>query len=182
MPTLLGFLAACLYSPPEVPGQLANPKLAQLINTSLQQEAARMVPSNYPGLTAEASKNTLIWFTEIREVVARCRYGPRNDSKFNLLVYDITLRTGAVIESVYTGRRCLYGMELPLVMRVRFENGQVVEALTDGRELKQSVQTVKGELLLFAETIIRTDWRRNPARYFPPNKTESQILDEWKMK
>jgi hypothetical protein len=181
VPSLLAFLASCFHSKPEEPGQLANPKLAHFLNEALQKELQSMSPKTYPGLIPDASKNSQLWLTEIQEVVARCRYGPRSSSKFNLLEYDITLRNGQSINSVYTGQRCVYSIELPLVMRIQFENGQITQAFSDGRELKRSVDTIKGDVLLFAEKIIRADLTRNRSRYFPVGKTEAQIRDEWRL-
>jgi hypothetical protein len=179
MPSLLALLAACFDGPREVPGNLANPKLAQLLNEALDAEIKRMNPTWSPGLMPQAADNAKLWLKEIDEVVARCRYGPGNTSKFNLLEYDIRLQSTTVIEDVYSGHRCLYGFTSPLIMRVRFHEGRVVQVLTDGRELKNPVDAVRSDAGIFAEKIIRADWDRNRSKYFPAPKTSEQIRDEW---
>jgi hypothetical protein len=182
MPVLLSLLASCFYGEREVPGASPNPKLAELLNAALQEQIRMMNPIWAPGLLPQAPDNARLWLSEIDEVVARCRYGPRNNSKHNLLEYDIALRSGAMIEDVFSGQRCLYGFAQPLVMRVRFDQGRVVQALTDGRELKQSIDATKGEINLFAEKVIRTDWHQRRERYFPRSKTSEEIHQEWQTK
>ena len=176
---LAALLNACTDGPVEVPGNLANPKLAEMINISLDEEIRRMNPSWSPAFLPQAVGNARLWLQEINEVVARCRHGPRNNSKFNLLEYDISLRSGEVIKDVYTGRRCTYEISPPLVMRVRFVGGRVAETVTDGRELKLPVDSAKGETTLLAKSILRADRQRRNARYFAPGKTASEIAKEW---
>jgi hypothetical protein len=177
--SLTALLSACTDGPIEMPGNLSNPKLAELINASLQLDIKRMEPSSSPGFIPQAATNAQIWLKDIQEVVARCRYGPRNRSKFNLLEYDITLGNGSIIKNVYSGMRCSYEVGAPLVMRVRFEAGRVVEVLTDGRELKSPVDSAKGEISLFSKQVIRADWDRHRLRYFKPDKTIEEISEEW---
>lgn len=176
---LTALLNACTDGPVEVPGSLPNPKLAEMINVSLDEQIKRMDPGWSPGFLPQAASNARLWLDEIKEVVARCRYGPRNDSKFNLLEYDITLRTGEVIKDVYTGQRCFYEVSAPLVMRVRFTDGRVTQALTDGRERKSPVSTAKGEIDQLALGVFRADLQRRSDRYFSPGKTASEISKEW---
>lgn len=178
---LTALLNACTDGPVEQPGSLPNPKLAEMINTSLDEEIRRMNPGWSPAFLPQAAENARLWLQDINEVVARCRYGPRNSSKFNLIEYDISTTTGEVIKDVYTGQRCIYGVSLPLVMRVRFAGGRVGETLTDGRELKLPVDSAKGETTLLAKSILRADRQRRNARYFAPGKTASEIAKEWNM-
>jgi hypothetical protein len=177
--SLAALLSACTDGPVEMPGNLSNPKLVELINASLQDDLKRMDPRSSPGFIPQAAINAQLWLKDVSEVVARCRYGPRNRSKFNLLEYDITLGSGEIIKNVYTGMRCTYEVGSPLVMRVRFENGQVAEVLTDGRERKSPVDAVKGEINLLSKQVIRADWDRHRLRYFYPAKTTDEISKEW---
>ena len=179
---LTALFSACNDGAVEAPGNLPNPKLAEMINTSLDQEIRRMNPVWAPGLIPQASASARLWLKEISEVVAHCKYGPRNSSKFNLLEYDISLKSGDVIKDVFTGQRCIYEVSLPLVMRVRFAEGVAIQVLTDGRERASPVDAAMSEINQFAETVIRVDWRRNRALYFPAAKTEVQISDEWQVK
>jgi hypothetical protein len=179
---VLSLLTSCFYGEREVPGAQPNPKLAELLNAALQEQIRMMNPIWAPGLLPQAADNARQWLGEIDEVVARCRYGPRNMSKQNRLEYDITLRSGALIESVFSGQRCLYGFAQPLVMRVRFDQGRVVQALTDGREMKQSIEAAQGEINLLAEKVVRADWLQRRERYFPPSKTSEEIRQEWQTK
>jgi hypothetical protein len=177
--SLAALLSACTDGPVEMPGNLSNPKLAELINASLREDIKRMDPKSSPGFIPQAAANAQLWLKDISQVVARCRYGPRNRSKFNLLEYDITLRSGEIIKDVYTGMRCTYEVGSPLVMRVRFENGQVADVLTDGRERKSPIDAVKGEINLLSKQVIRADWDRHRLRYFYPAKTADEISKEW---
>ena len=176
---LTALLNACTDGPVEVPGNLPNPKLVEMINASLDEQIKRMEPAWSPGFLAQAAGNARLWLQEINEVVARCRHGPRNNSKFNLLEYDILLRSGEVIKDVYTGQRCVYEISLPLVMRVRFVGGRVAEALTDGRERNSPVASAKGEIDQLSKGVVRADWQRRHALYFLPGKTASEISKEW---
>ena len=89
------------------------------------------------------------------------------------------LRSGEQIQDVYSGLRCLYGTARPLVMRVRFEAGQVREVLTDGREREASTTAASNELRQFAHSVVRLDWDRRKSLYFPPAKTPQDIAREW---
>ena len=179
IPFLTALLNACTDGPLEVPGSLPNPKLVELINVSLDEQIKRMDPGWSRGFLPQAAGNARLWLQEINEVVARCRYGPRNNSKSNLLEYDISLGSGEVIKDLYTGQRCAYQIGPPLVMRVRFKGGRVVEALTDGRERNAPVTSAKGEIDLLAESVVRADWSRRQSLYFLPDKTASDISKEW---
>lgn len=179
---LTALLSACTDGAVEVPGDVPNPKLAEMINISLDEEIRRMNPTWAPGLIPQAAASARLWLKEINEVVSHCKYGPRNSSKFNLLEYDVALNSGDVVKDVFTGQRCIYDVSLPLVMRVRFVEGKVIEVFTDGRERGAPVDAALSETNQFAESVIRVDWSRNRARYFPASKTEAQISDEWKLK
>lgn len=166
----------------ETPSNVPNPKLASLINDALDAELGRMNPTWSPGLIPEAQAHAREWLREIDHVVTHCKCNPRNDSKMNRLVYDITLRSGKEIKDVYTGSRCYQYAELrgPLVMKIAFKEGKVSEVFTDGSERKESVDFFKGDVSLVAEKVIRADWQRRKELYFPPEKTAEQKAEEWK--
>lgn len=163
----------------EQPGDRPNPVLADLLQKAIEAEIGRMNPVWSPGLLPQAPQQARAWLGEIDEVVARCRYGPGNRTKSNLLEYDVRLRSGEQIQDVYSGLRCLYGTARPLVMRVRFEAGQVREVLTDGREREASTTAASNELRQFAHSVVRLDWDRRKSLYFPPAKTPEDIAREW---
>lgn len=179
--SLTAVLAACTGGTPETPGDQSNPMLAGLLQKALDAEVGRMNPVWAPGLLGSAPASAREWLANIDEVVARCRYGPRNRSKHNVLEYDLTLRGGEKVLDVYSGQRCLYGLVRPLVMRVRLENGQVQDVLTDGRERQSPVDAVSPEVQQFARSLIQADWKRRPAHYFPPEKSKADIAREWRV-
>lgn len=179
---LTTLLVACTGGEPELPGDQPNARLATLLETSIDEEIRRMNPVWAPGLLPQAPEQARAWLREIDQVVARCRYGPRNQSKANLLEYDITLRQGAPIIGVFSGQRCLYGVARPLVMRVRFVDGRVDQVTSDGREREAPVDAALGELRQFAHSVVRADWSRRPAHYFPPDQTPADIAREWQAK
>ena len=177
--SLTNLLAACTQGAREMPGSRANAVLAQLLQAEIDAEIGRMNPTWSPGLIPQAPDNARAWLGEIDDVVARCRYGPRNHSKHNLMEYDVTLRGGERVTDVFSGQRCLYGVAPPLVMRVRFAQGRVGEVLTDGRELQAPVEAAVPELRKLAESVVRVDWARRPALYFPPEKSAADIARDW---
>jgi len=177
--SLTNLITACTEGTREMPGSQANAVLAQLLQGEIDAEVGRMNPTWSPGLIPQAPDNARAWLGEIDDVVARCRYGPRNRSKHNLMEYDVTLRGGERINGVFSGQRCLYGVAQPLVMRVRFAQGRVGEVLTDGRERRAPVEAAVPELQKLAESVVRIDWMRRPALYFPPEKSAADIAREW---
>jgi hypothetical protein len=180
--SLAAYLSACTGRVPEQPGDVPNEKLAEMINSGIEEEIRRMNPTWSPGLLPQAPEQARQWLREIAEVVARCRYGPANRSKGNLLEYDITLGSGERIEAVPSGQRCLYDVARPLVMRVRFDAGRAGAVMTDGRERALPVDASLAETRLFAQSVLRADWSRRPARYFPPDKTAEEISRGWDRK
>src|SRR4051794_19653289 len=103
--SLAAYLSACTGRVPEQPGEVPNAKLAEMINTGIEEEIRRMNPVWSPGLLPQAPEHARQWLQEIAEVVARCRYGPANRSKSNLLEYDITLGSGERVQDIYSGQR-----------------------------------------------------------------------------
>jgi hypothetical protein len=174
-------LSACLTSEPEAPGNRSNPKLASLLQEALSKEIASMNPTWSPGLKTSANLVASAWLNQIVEVTSRCTYGPTDLSKFNKLEYDIKLKSGEVISKVYSGMVCQYqsGFGKPLVMRLVFQDGKVVSAFTDGREIDEPISYSQRWISNCAEKIIRVDWRRQPELYFKESKTKEQIRQEW---
>lgn len=177
--SLAGLLSGCTDGPVEMPGNLSNPKLVELINSGIEEDIDGMNSKSPRGFIPQARANARLWLKDINEVVARCRYGPDNHSRFNLFEYDIKLTNGEVLQSVFSSRRCRYNADIPLVMRVKFKLGQAVEVFTDGRELKQPVEKARPDIQALIDTVVKADLRRNPARYFQPDKTAEQIAKEW---
>ena len=177
--SLAAYLSACTGRTPEQPGDTPSPKLVELINGAIAREIAGMDPALLPGLLPQAGDEARRWLQEISQVVARCRYGPGNNSKSNLLEYDITLASGEQITGVYSGQRCYYPVAKPLVMRVQFQGGRVREVTTDGRERERPVDASLGEIQQFAERVLRADWKRSPARYFRPAQGGNDAAREW---
>ncbi|MEO7242693.1 MAG: hypothetical protein ABIW85_07240 [Variovorax sp.] len=176
--TLFGAVSA--RGAPEQPGDRSNPRLAQLVAQSLEDQLHGMRPE-VQHLIAAAPTHAKAWLREIAQVVARCRGGPSDQSKLNLLEYDVTLASGEKLESVYTGHRCVYvGTLRPMVMRVVFDNGVATEAFTDGRELALSVDSAKVECDLMARSLLKIDRMRRPERYFVPGPSAAQIEEQWK--
>lgn len=179
IPLLSGLLVGCFgREAPEQPGALSNPQLAELLEASFERQLRELDPMWSPGLLPQAQDHARQWLGEIDEIVARCRGGPSNTSKGNLLEYDVHLRNGEALRGLFSGTRCLYQVSPPLVMRMRFAQGRVVEALTDGRELRLPMADVQPELDQLAQVVLRADWGRRRALYFPPAPGVGK--DEWK--
>lgn len=178
---LSNMLSACLASEPEKPGNRSNLKLASLIQDALSKEIASMNPTWAPGLKTSANLVASDWLNQIDEVTSRCRYGPDDFSKSNKLEYDIKLKSGESIKGIYSGMVCQYqtGFGKPLIMKVVFKDGKVINAFTDGRETNEPISYSQSWINNCAEKIIRADWKRRPDFYFKESKTKEQIRKEW---
>jgi hypothetical protein len=174
--------AGCLEAPPETPGNLSNPKLVELINREIAVELRQIDPDKSPAWRPEARQLTEAWMTGINEVIARCRFGKNSERRFNQIELDIYIINGEPLLNVYTGQSCHYKIQAPLVMKVKFENGKAVDAFTDGRELRGSIDAVRYEISKFAEHTVKADRSQNRDKYFVPGKTKKEIEDEWRTK
>lgn len=177
---LCAALGACGFGAgPEVPGDQPNPMLAAMasehLDGALRRLDPRWVAQLQPGAQAQAQQ----WLGEIAEVVARCRYGPGDRSRGNLMEYDITLASGEVLRDVQGFRRCSYDLRPPLVMRVRFRDGRVDAVLTDGRERRFPPDDARNDLNTLVDAILRADQTRRPALYFPPGMTQADLDRLW---
>jgi hypothetical protein len=177
----MSLLTACLAAEPEKPGTQSNPKLASLVQQSLNKEISSMNPTWAPGLKTGAGLVASSWLAQIVEVTSRCRYGPDDTSKFNKLEYEVTLKSGEVISKIYSGMLCQYqpGFGKPLIMKLVFKDGLAVDAFTDGRERAEPVSYAQRWISNCAEKIIRADWKRRPDAYFKDAKSVEQIRKEW---
>jgi len=182
--TAAALLCACTDAPRELPGNLQSPGLARMLNDALAAEFRRMeVPDEAMRFKPDAAVQTRRWLGGLKEVVARCRHGPDNDTKANLLEYDIRLQDGTSIENVYSGRNCAYWSELrPLVMRVRWENGRVAEVLTDGRESRSPPSFFQNDATSLVIAVLRTDRARHAAAYFEIAPTTADNARAWQEK
>ncbi len=120
----------------EEPGTTANPKLAGLINTALDQQIAASGYPAAPGMLPEAGKHSRQWLEEIATATLHCNCNPDNEGKENRRLIDITLINGTVLKNIYTGDRCYYPLGKPLIMKVVFRKGKVAAVFTDGSEKK----------------------------------------------
>ncbi|MEO6953383.1 MAG: hypothetical protein ABI321_16400 [Polyangia bacterium] len=88
-------LAACGGHTREQPGIIPNPVMAQMMEDALELELSRVAQQvSESRMRPNAADQTRSWLQGVAEVVARCRRPPSDQSKFNLMEYDITLRTG----------------------------------------------------------------------------------------
>jgi hypothetical protein len=171
--------AGCLESPPETPGNLSNPKLVELINGEIAVELSQIQPEKNSVWRPEARQLTEAWMSTIKEVTTRCRFGKNSERRFNQIELDIYVINGEPLLNVYTGLSCHYKMQAPLVMKVKFEKGKAVDALTDGRELRGSINSIRYEISKFAEQTVKADRSRNRDKYFAPGPTKKEIEEEW---
>lgn len=173
-------LGGPLFSRPEKPGTLSNPRMAQMLNEALDEEVRQIGDSiMYPGYIREADDNARLFLRSVKEVVSRCSGGRSDNSKFNKRVLDVTLADGTVLKGQYTGESCYYMIEEPNIYRVFFENGRVSDVQSDGREKNKPVDGFKTEAGSFAGNLLNVDVRRNRHRYFPEQKTADDFRREW---
>lgn len=165
----------------EAPGNRLSPGLARMINDALTAELKR-VPELHAAaeLGVTASLVAREWLAEVKEVVARCRRGPDDETKWNLMEYDVSLYGGGSVEGLYSGLICEYGSKLPpLVMRVRWSDGQVVDVLTDGRERGASPSTFEKDAAGIAAAVIRAGQDRKVDPPIPPMLSATENTRAW---
>jgi hypothetical protein len=163
----------------EEPGNIPNAKLVILINTALEENITSSSYPASPDMLPSAATRSRVWLKEIASVTLHCNCNPDNDGKENRRLIDITLVNGVVLKDIYTSERCLYQMSKPLIMKVLFREGAVVEVFTDGSEKRESVDYFKGDVYMFAERVLREDWNRRHDLYFPRAKTAEEKAKEW---
>ncbi|MCY1039799.1 hypothetical protein OV208_00605 [Corallococcus sp. bb12-1] len=170
-----------ILNPPEMPGDIPSPTLADLLNESVDAALKKMGPGDSPGLRPEAVANARTFLGEVREVVVRCQKGSwSSGDKYNPVKYDLLFMDGRKLEGAATGSRC---SSEPLILRATFQDGRVVQATTDGRERAWPVDRARNHVAEFGERVIRVDWDLHPARYFParePEPTKEDIAKQWK--
>ncbi|RYZ34240.1 MAG: hypothetical protein EOO71_39665 [Myxococcaceae bacterium] len=175
------FLLEPLLNPPEMPGDIPSPTLADLLNESVDHALKKMGPRDSPGMRPEAVANGRMFLGEVREVVVRCEKGSWSSrAKYNPLKYDLLFVDGRRLEGAATGSRC--GAE-PLILRATFQDGRVVQATTDGRERAWPVELARGRVAEFGERVLSVDWHLHPDRYYPPappEPTQEDIAKQWK--
>lgn len=175
------FILIPFLSPPAEPGNIANPKLAELLNESIDAAISRMNPTDAPGLLPAAAANSRVFLTEVSEVVARCSKGRfEPNQKYNKLEYHLLRTDGVRYGPIYTGGgRC---GKHTLIYRAVFKDGRVAEAFTDGSERQYPISQVRGAVAEFGKHVTWSDWKYHEARYFAPTPagpTQADIAKEW---
>ncbi len=173
-------LAACTGGARETPGDEANPRLAELINESLDRHIGGMHGNPRDVLLPGAPEQARAWLGKLRAATTGCRNGPRDESRYNTFQYELVLADGTRIGEVPGHRRCTYEGPLPLIMQVTFEDGRAVQAYTDGRERRQLPDAALPDIDAFTLALLRVDQQRHPELYRPPAPTAAQIEEQWK--
>ncbi len=153
------------------PGNISNPKLAELFNQQVGTWGTRW---NGGGMNGSQQQGAAAWMNEIAEV--SLNYIKTSTVKFSHFQAEITLRDG-----VHISAPC--GKDAALVARFTFSNGQATEAWTDGSERSADVATATARLNNVVDCIVRADMDRHRERYFklaPTGKTPAEISKEWK--
>lgn len=163
----------------EEPGNLSNPKLVELVNAAIDQDITSSSYPAAPGMLPGSGAQSRQWLKEIAVASLHCNCNPENEGKENKRLIDITLANGTVLKDIYTGDRCFYPLGKPLIMKVVFKEGKVVDVFTDGSEKKESVDYFQGDIYMFAQHVIREDWKRRQSLYFPREKTAAEKAKEW---
>jgi hypothetical protein len=174
-------LTGCIASEPEKPGDVSNPKLAEMFQKAFEKEIAGMNPTWKPGLRPGSDLLAKGWLSQIREISSQCKFGPDNLTKFNRLEYLVRLKNGETITNVYSGLLCQYqpGFGKPLISIVTLENGRVINAKTDGRERDQPVSYANEWVNNLAEIILGIDQTRRSTLYFGTANSKEQNRKEW---
>jgi len=165
------------FYPPDMPGELSNPKLVAMFNEQIDGlERGDLDASRFPGVLPEAGANARQWLGEVREIVVRCRYGA--SYKFNWFMYDLTLASGEVVANqIASTDRC--SDDYQTAMRVTFEAGRAVDVKTDGSELARPPDQARGTLALALSAAIGHDKDARPARYYKRNPPPPPPAEQW---
>lgn len=165
-------------SAPPMPGDKPNKKLVELFNAEIDALGeGELNSTKNPGLLPTAPERARQWFSEIREVVTHCRYG--SPDKANWSMYDITLQSGEAQKNVIANMGNGNCRVTP--MRVRFEDGRVVEVTTDGSELQQPLESARGDIRYYLKALISRDAKAHPERYYKPTPAAPKVdlQQEW---
>jgi hypothetical protein len=158
------------------PGNLANPKLAELMNQQIDTWSTRNTGA---GISETAQQGVNQWFSEIREV--SIHYVETQPSKFSYSEAHFVLNNDSSFS-----HRC--GQRGVLVIKLEFANGKATGAWTDGKERSADIDQAKRSLAEVVECIVYADMSRSapnshPDRYYrklPLGKSPSEISNEWK--
>jgi hypothetical protein len=174
-------LSTCIASEPEKPGNLSNPKLADMLQKAFEKEISGMNPVWKPGLKPGSNILAHGWLSRINEVSSRCKFGPDNRTKFNTLEYTIRLETGETINGVYSGLLCQYhpGFGKPLIVEVSMSAGKVTDVKTDGRERDFPVSYANEWVNNLAEKILGVDQTKRANLYYGVENTKQENRKEW---
>lgn len=164
-------------SAPNMPGDLANPKLVELWNAQIDGlEQEELNTQQKPGLIPAAAANARLWFGEIREVVTHCRYSTSH--KYNNFQFDLTLNSGEVRKDLrVSSDRCSEQHSTP--MRVTFAAGRVIEVKTNGAELKLPMDNALGDIAQTLHALIYFDADVHRERYYHPAPPPPDPAKEW---
>lgn len=159
-------VVAARLNAPNMPGDLANPKLVELWNAQIDNlEQGELSLQQRPGQIPAAAANARLWFGEIHEVVTHCRYS--TSQRYNGYEFDLTLNSGEVRKGLRASAdRCREEHSTP--MRATFEAGRVVEVKTNGAELELPTDNALGDISRTLGALIDLDVELHRERYYYP--------------
>jgi hypothetical protein len=166
--------------PPEMPGNIPNARLAAMFNERLALAVSGMTPARAPGLSERASASASSFIARVREVTQHCNFG-RAGRPHNLVVFDLLLADGTVVQNRYNGGLRCPSPDVPgiPIMRIRFAGGAAVEITTDGSERDVRPVDVIPWLDNAIKRLIAYDEDVNPTGYFRASPTSQDLRGSW---
>jgi hypothetical protein len=87
-----------------------------------------------------------------------------------------------VVTKLYTGQRVVqaFGIGHQLLMKLQLQDGKVIKAFTNGVDMEGDPASVKYDINLIADCVLRYDKSdANRHYYYWPDKTKIEMKKEW---
>ena len=156
-----------------------NNKIAILFNNKLTAHIGSVSGGMYSGYTKMATQSTVQFFEGIKTIETYARYGSASNDKYNKVEMKLTFYDGKVLDKVYTGMPVIPMYGSTLLLKLDLKEGKATTAYTNGTELKTSPSNFENYMQDVIDNCISVDSRANPNKYYPAQKTQEDIKNDW---
>jgi hypothetical protein len=160
-----------------------NDKVGILFEKVLGDEKLRIENKSYLGIKPEATKRISDFFYDIKQISTYASKGTESSHKYNKLEVRIVFKDGTQADKIYTGTRVMqaFGLGAQLLVKMKLEDGKVVETYTNGVELASVPEAITNDLIRIRDTVLRYDRSdKNRSFYYYAEKTKTEIEEDWK--
>ena len=156
-----------------------NNKIALLFNNQLNSHIGSVSGGMYSGYTKMATQSIVQFFGSIKTIETYARYGSASNDKFNKVELKLTFYNGRVLDKVYTGMPVIRAYGATLLLKLDMQNGKAKTAYTNGVEFTSSPSNFENYMQDVIDNCISVDSRANPNKYYPAQKTQEDIKNDW---